>query len=124
MLEAVRTATSPATEERDALVGAAMERVKGLFDLAGAELRLIAISVFAMLFLVVLAATALLVAWGLVVASLLQFAASTAIPWSVAAIVLALGHLILAMYCWQRMQSLGRHFTMPELRRALHSGNG
>jgi len=105
------------------MVGAAMERAKGLFDLAGAELRLIAISVFAMLFLVVLAATALLVAWGLVVASLLQAAASTAIPWSVAAIVLALGHLILAIYCWQRMQSLGEHFTMPELRRALRSGN-
>jgi hypothetical protein len=82
-------------------------------------MRLIAISSLAMLLFVVLTATALIIAWGLVVASVLQAVASTAVPWSFAAVALALGHVLLATFCWQRMTRLSRHLTMPALRHAI-----
>jgi hypothetical protein len=119
MLRAVEITTSPAAQERDALLDAAGRRAQGLLELAGAELRLIAISGFAMLLLVVLSATALIVAWGLVVASVLQAVGSTALPWSFAALILAIGHVLLAAFCWQRMTRLSRYLTMPALRGAI-----
>ena len=124
MLEAIEMATVPAAQERDALLAAAGRRAHGLLELAGAELRLIAVSSFAMLLLVVLSATALVVAWGLVVASVLQAIASTPVPWSLAVLALALGHVLLAAFCWQRMTQLSRHLTMPALRGAVRGDQG
>jgi hypothetical protein len=124
MLKAVEMATSPAAEERDALLAAAGRRAEGILELAGAELRLIAISGFAMLLLVILTAAALIIAWGLVVASALQAGTSAGLPWSATALALALGHVLIAAYCWQRMTRLSRHLTMPALRDAMRRPKG
>ena len=118
-LEAMEIATSPAAEERDELLAAAGRGAERLVELAGAELRLIAISGFAMLLLVILTAAALIVAWGLAVAGALHAGTSFGLPWGLAALVLALGHVLLAAFCWQRMRRLSRHMTMPALRGAL-----
>jgi hypothetical protein len=119
ILKAAEMVTSPAAEERDALLAAVGRRVEGILELAGAELRLIAISSFAMLLLVILTGAALIVAWGLVVASALQAGVSVGIPWSVTALMLALANVLIAVYCWQRMARLSRHLTMPALRSAM-----
>lgn len=124
MLKAVEMATSPAAEERGAFLDAAGRRAEGILELAGAELRLIAVSSFAMLLLVILAGAALIVAWGLVVASALQAAVNAGLSFSVAALVLALGHVLIAVYCWQRMTRLSRHLTMPALRGAIRKPKG
>jgi hypothetical protein len=118
-LKAMEIATSPAAEERDELLATAGRRAQRLVEVAGAELRLIAISGLAMLLLVILTAAALIIAWGLVVASALQAGASFGLPWGFTALVLALGHVLLAAFCWQRMTRLSRHMTMPALRGAL-----
>jgi hypothetical protein len=121
ILKAVDMVTSPAAEEREELLAAAGRRAQGLLELAGAELRLIAISGFAMLLLVILTAAALIIAWGLLVASALQAAASFGLPWGVTALIFALGHVLIAASCWQQMTRLSRHLTMPALRGAVHS---
>jgi hypothetical protein len=119
VLKAVEMATSPAAQERNALLDAAGRRAEGILELAGAELRLIAISGFAMLLFVIFAGAALIVAWGLAVASALQIGVSAGWPWSVTALALAFVHVLIAVYCWQRMTRLSRHLTMPVLRGAM-----
>jgi hypothetical protein len=59
-----------------------------------------------------------------VVATILQAAVSAGLPYSVTALVLALGHVVIAVYCWKRMLRLSRHLTMPALRGALHRPKG
>jgi hypothetical protein len=119
VLKAAELATSPAAPERDALLDTAGRRVEGILELAGAELRLIAISSFAMLLLVILAGAAAIIAWVLVVASALQAGVSAGLPYSLTALGLALGHVVIAVFCWKRMTRLSRHLTMPALRGAV-----
>jgi TRAP-type C4-dicarboxylate transport system permease small subunit len=123
-LKAAEYATRPAARERDALLDAAGRRVEGILELAGAEVRLIAVSSLAMLLLVILAGAAAIIAWVLVVATVLQAAVSAGLPYSLTALVLALGHVVIAVYCWKRMMRLSRHLTMPALRGALHRPKG
>jgi hypothetical protein len=113
-------ATSPAAEEREELLAAAGRRAQRLLELAGAEIRLIAISSFAMLLLVILTGAALIIAWALLVASALQAVASFGLQWGVAALIFAFAHVLIAAYCWQRMTRLSRHLTMPALRGAVY----
>jgi TRAP-type C4-dicarboxylate transport system permease small subunit len=72
-----------------------------------------------MLLFVIFAGAALIVAWGLAVASALQIGVSAGWPWSVTALALAFVHVLIAVYCWQRMTRLSRHLTMPVLRGAM-----
>jgi CHASE2 domain-containing sensor protein len=119
-LKAAELATRPAAQERDALLDAAGRRVEGILELAGAEVRLIAISSLTMLLLVILAGAAVITAWLLVVASALQAGVNAGLPFIPTALGLALVHVMIAVYCWKRMVRLSRHLTMPALRGAIH----
>jgi hypothetical protein len=123
-LKAAELATRPVAQERDALLDAAGRRVEGILELAGAEVRLIAVSSLTMLVLAILAAAAVIIAWVLVVASILEAAVRAGLPYILTALVLALVHVVIAVYCGKRITRLSRHLTMPALRGAIHRPKG
>ena len=98
---------------------AAKLRAKGVVDLGAAELRLAAMSGLKMLLLVVLAGASLMIAWGLLVACILFLFAYTQIPWIYAALVLFVGHAVIAYYLWVATLRLSNNLTLPQLRGAL-----
>jgi hypothetical protein len=101
------------------LLSASLSRARSLMELAGAELRLAAVSGLSMLLLILLAGGALMISWGLLVVSCLQIAATLGIPWVWTALVLALAHALLAVYLWHAAVGLSRDLTLPELRKSL-----
>jgi hypothetical protein len=100
---------------------AALRRGRDVVDLAVAETRLAALSVLAMVMLAIVAAAALVVAWGLVVACVLYLFAQSAIDWPLPAIAFAVAHTALAYYLWQAAVKLSRNLTLPELRATLRA---
>lgn len=101
------------------LLELAGQRLKHLVDLGAAEARLAAMSGLAMLLLVVLSAASLVIAWGLVVATLLYALAVYAdVPWPVAALVMGALHAVLAAVCWHFTTKLSRNLTLPVLRQS------
>jgi len=104
------------------LLGALAQRARDVIDLAAAEARLAALSGLAMLVLVMVAAAALVIGWGLLVACILYVFWRAHVGWAVPALVFALGHAALAYYLWQTTARLSRNLTMPVLRReVLHA---
>jgi len=95
-------------------------RLHSLAALAAAESRLAAYSVLGMLLLIGLCAAAIVIGWGLLVASLLYVVAdySTTV-WLLTALGLAIAHLVLAAVCWHYATALGRNLSLPRLRGAL-----
>lgn len=92
-------------------------RLHSLAGLAVAESRLAAYSVLGMLLLTGLSAAAIVIGWGLLVASLLYVvAAYSTTVWLLTALGLALAHLVLAAACWQYATRLGRNLSLPRLR--------
>jgi hypothetical protein len=104
------------------LLGAIAQRARDVVDLAAAEARLAALSGLEMLVLVMVAAAALVVAWGLLVACVLYLFWQAEVGWVVPALVFAVGHAALAYYLWQMTVRLSRNLTLPALRReVLHA---
>ena len=101
------------------LLTAAAQRVHDVVELAAAETRLAAVSGLAMLLLVMIAAAALFIAWGLLVACVLFIFSRTRIDWLIPAFVLVLAHAGLAYYLWQTTARLSRNLTLPQLRTTL-----
>jgi hypothetical protein len=99
------------------LLGAIAQRARDVIDLAATEARLAALSGLAMLVLVMVAAAALVIGWGLLVACILYLFWRADVGWAVPALVFALAHGALAYYLWQTTARLSRNLTMPVLRR-------
>ena len=92
------------------------ERLHLLTELAVAEAKLAAISVALMAFFGTLAALCLLVAWGLLVAGLVNVILLLGVPlWSVL-LGLALVHLIVAGLLTRSVFKLGNHLSFSETR--------
>jgi hypothetical protein len=104
------------------LLGAIAQRARDVVDLAAAEARLAALSGLEMLVLVMVAAAALVVAWGLLVACILYLFWQAEVSWVVPALVFALAHAALAYYLWQMTVRLSRNLTLPALRREVLHG--
>ena len=101
------------------LARAALQRVQHITELAAAEVHLAALSGLTMLLCVMIAAAALVVAWGLLVACVLYLFSRTSINWPLPALLLAIGHAAGAYYLWQITVRLSRNLTLPELRTTL-----
>jgi uncharacterized membrane protein len=98
---------------------ASLQRVQNLVELAEAETRLAALSGLTMILSVMIAAAALVIAWGLLVACVLFAFSRTALGWPIPAFIVALGHIALAHFLWQYTVRLSRNLTLPELRTSL-----
>ncbi|HUF74041.1 MAG TPA: phage holin family protein [Gammaproteobacteria bacterium] len=98
---------------------AVSQRVQDLVELAEAETRLAALSGLTMIFSIMIAAVALVVAWGLLVACVLFVFSRTPLGWPIPAFIVALGHVALAYFLWQYAVRLSRNLTLPELRTSL-----
>jgi DNA-binding IclR family transcriptional regulator len=106
-------------QSAEELVRAATQRVHNLLELTAAELRLAALSGLTMLLCVMVAAAALVVAWGLLVACALYVFSRSPLGWPIPALCFAVGHALLAHYLWQFTVRLSRNLTLPELRTSL-----
>ena len=104
------------------LLSSIAQRARDVADLAAAEARLAALSGLEMLVLVMVAAAALVVAWGLLVACILYAFWRADVGWVVPALVFAVGHGALAYYLWQMTVRLSRNLTLPALRREVLRG--
>jgi len=101
------------------LARAALQRVHHIAELAAAEVHLAALSGLTMLLCVMIAAAALVVAWGLLVACVLYLFSLSPVNWPLPALLLALGHAAFAYYLWQITVRLSGNLTLPELRTTL-----
>src|SRR5512143_1296665 len=101
------------------LARAALQRVQHIAELAAAEVRLAALSGLAMILCVMVAAAALVVAWGLVVACVLYLFARSPLDWPLPALLLAIRHGAFAYYLWHVIVRLSGNLTLPELRTTL-----
>jgi hypothetical protein len=101
------------------LARAALQRVQHITELAAAEVHLAALSGLAMLLCVMIAAAALVVAWGLLVACALYLFSRSPLGWPLPALLLAIGHAAFAYYLWQVTVRLSGNLTLPELRTTL-----
>jgi hypothetical protein len=101
------------------LARAALQRVQHITELAAAEVHLAALSGLTMLLCVMIAAAALVVAWGLLVACVLYLFSRSPVNWPLPALLLAIGHAAFAYYLWQVTVRLSRNLTLPELRTTL-----
>ncbi len=109
-------------QSAEGLARAAVRRAQDLVELAAAEVRLAALSGLTMLLCVMIAAAALVVAWGLLVACVLYVFSQSSVGWPIPAFGLAVGHALLAYYLWHVTVRLSRNLTLPELRGTLRGG--
>jgi hypothetical protein len=108
-------------ESAEDFVRAATQRVNDLVELTTAELRLAALSGLTMLLCVMIAAAALVVAWGLLVACALYLFSRSPLGWPIPAFGFAVAHAALAYSLWQFTVRLSRNLTLPELRTSLRA---
>lgn len=101
--------------------GALAARISTGATLAMAETRLAISTFLLMVFISVLAAGAILFAWGLLVFAGLQILVVNGVSKVVAALVLVLLHAGLAWALWQTANSLMRNMEFTETRRLLRS---
>lgn len=108
--------------------GALAERVSTGATLAMAETRLAISTFLLMVFVSVLAAGAILFAWGLLVYAALQLLVANGVSALVSALILVLVHAGLAFALWRTATSLMRNLEFTETRRllrtAMESGSG
>lgn len=100
------------------VVQAWKERLLTTVDLAAAEVRLAAMSGMSMLLFAIVASAALIIAWGLLVALLIYAAMLVGIGWPLAAVLLAVLHVMVAYGSWRATVRLSRNLTLPSLRGA------
>jgi hypothetical protein len=119
------TATKASADVREvpadarALLNAAATGARHLVDFAASEAKLAALSGLAMLLLVILSAASLVIAWGLIAASVLYLLAMAGLPWPIGAVGFAVAHGVAAFYGWRQTSRLSRNLTLPELRRVV-----
>jgi hypothetical protein len=111
-----------AAAARKGPVRAAGDVLGTVVDLAVAEARLAAVSAFAMCFLVIVAAAATIIGWGLLVIVGISLLEDVGVSWRLAATVVAIVHGLGAYLCWEITARLSRNLTLPALRRAALPG--
>ena len=121
------TATSQQAQEllaviQTELLPAALGRLHSLTGLAKAETRLAAYSALGALLLIALCAFAVVIGWGLLVASAVYAAAKYSVAILLSTVIgLVLLHFVLARVCWVYAIALTRNLSLPRLREALRS---
>lgn len=100
-------------------LGAVGERFRTSVDIAFAETRLAISTFMLMIFLSILAAGALLFAWALLLFAVAQWPISMGYSPVGAALILAIGHVLLGWLLWRFANALGHNMEFPETRRLL-----
>lgn len=90
-------------------------------ELALAETRLAVSSFMLMIFLSVLAAGALLIAWALLVFAAMQLPIAMGFSIVAATLILVAAHVLVAWLLWRSANALGNKMDLPETRRLLRS---
>jgi hypothetical protein len=101
---------------------AAGERLKSSVQLVMAETRLAVTSMILMIFLVTLAAGAILFAWAFLVLTMLQLASLAGLSLTAALGLLCLFHVGLALLLWRLATRLGDRLEFTATRRLLSPG--
>jgi hypothetical protein len=93
--------------------------VGSALDLIAAETRLAVLSVFGMLYLTILGAAAVVVAWCLLSLIGISLLEEQGVPWRWSAAIVVVLHLFVVFICWEFASRLSRNLTLPALRRAV-----
>lgn len=96
-------------------------RFRGSLRLALAETKLAVTTFVLMIFIVVLSAGAVIMAWGLLLAALIQALSLAGLTLAVAIAILSVAHVLLAWMLWRLANRLGRHMDFRATRRMLQS---
>ncbi len=97
------------------------ERFRTGAELALAETRLAISTFMLMIFLSVLAAGALLIAWALLLFALAQLPIAMGLPPVATTLVLVVIHVVVAWMFWRYSNALGNRMDLPETRRLMRS---
>ncbi len=97
------------------------ERFRTGAELALAETRLAISTFMLMIFLSVLAAGALLIAWVLLLFALAQLPIAMGFPPVATILVLVVIHVLIAWMFWRYSNALGNRMDLPETRRLMRS---
>lgn len=97
------------------------ERFRTGAELALAETRLAVSTFMLMIFLSVLAAGALLIAWALLLFALAQLPMAMGLSPVAATLILVVAHVLVAWLLWRYANSLGDRMDLPETRRLMRS---
>jgi hypothetical protein len=111
------TSPPPLAQWLDALE----ERFRSGAELALAEARLAVSSFMLMIFLSILAAGALLIAWALLLFAIAQLPIAMGLSKVSATLILVGAHVIVAWLLWRSANALGNKMDLPETRRLLRS---
>jgi hypothetical protein len=106
-------------EDARALLHALQQRVAHTLELANVEVQYATVSALSILFLVVIATAAVVIGWGLFLATALAALNESGFSWGMIAIVVAITHGVLAIACWRAILRLARNLSLPALRAAL-----
>lgn len=96
-------------------------RFRGSLRLALAETKLAVTTFVLMIFLVVLSAGAVIMAWALFLAALIQALSLAGVTLAVAIVILSVAHVLLAWMLWRMANRLGRHMEFRATRGLLES---
>ena len=97
------------------------QRFRTSAELVLAETRLAISSFMLMIFLSVLAAGALLIAWALLVFAVMQLPIAMGFSIVAASLILVVAHVLAAWLLWRYANALGNRTGLPETRRLLQS---
>jgi len=103
----------------DELLTAIQRQLADTVELTAAEIRYAAVSALGILFLLVIAAAAVVIGWGLIVAAAVIAMNAAGLSWPVVTICFAVTHGLLASICWQLILRLTRNLSLPAMRAAL-----
>lgn len=96
-------------------------RFRGSLRLALAETKLAVTTFVLMIFLVVLSAGSIIMAWALLLAALIQALSLAGLTLAVAIAILCVAHVLLAWMLWGLANRLGRHMDFRATRSMLKS---
>ncbi len=96
-------------------------RFRGSLRLALAETKLAVTTFVLMIFLVVLSAGAVIMAWGLLLVALIQALSLAGMTLAAAIAVFGIAHVLLGWMLWRLANRLGRHMDFRATRRMLKS---
>ncbi len=96
-------------------------RFRGSLRLALAETKLAVTTFVLMVFLAVLSAGAVIMAWSLLLAALIQALSLAGVTLAVAIAILSVAHVLLAWMLWRLANRLGRHMHFRATRGLLES---
>lgn len=111
--------TTMSNGEQQTLPEVLLRRLNHTAELAAGEIQLAGVSALTMLLLVVIASAAVVISWGLIVASLILMLRETGLSWQLLTAAFAAVHALLAVACWQIILHLSRNLSLPALRAAM-----